>query len=54
MSSYGEPSVQHTSTVQQILDARERALNAVSLVDVNPPRCLYASKSSYSSDSLST
>jgi hypothetical protein len=31
MSSYGEPSVQHTSTVQQILDARERALNAVSL-----------------------
>ena len=30
MSSYGEPNVQHKGAVQQIIDARQTALNAVS------------------------
>jgi len=32
MSSYDEPKVQHKSTVQQVIDARQRALTAVSEV----------------------
>jgi hypothetical protein len=32
MSSYDEPKVQHKNTVQQIIDARQRALTAVSEV----------------------
>jgi hypothetical protein len=40
MSSYDEPKVQHKSTVQQIIDARQRALTAVSevrQVQINTP-----------------